>query len=56
MSAMFGFDRLNGVGRRFEHAIRSGSPDVTPLAEGLIAALEATLAEIHTMRSADAVH
>jgi CheY-like chemotaxis protein/HPt (histidine-containing phosphotransfer) domain-containing protein len=55
-AAMFGFDRLNGVGRRFEHAIRSGSPDVTPLAEGLIAALEATLAEIHTMRSADAVH
>jgi PAS domain S-box-containing protein len=46
-AGMFGFERLSTVGRRFERALHSGSAETQALADGLAAALEATLQAIN---------
>jgi signal transduction histidine kinase/CheY-like chemotaxis protein/HPt (histidine-containing phosphotransfer) domain-containing protein len=42
-AGMMGFDRLATVGRRFEQAVMTESPEIASLADGLAAALEATI-------------
>jgi CheY-like chemotaxis protein/HPt (histidine-containing phosphotransfer) domain-containing protein len=46
-AGLFGFERLTAVGRRFERAVQAGAAEAPALAEGLSAALEATLHTIH---------
>jgi CheY-like chemotaxis protein/HPt (histidine-containing phosphotransfer) domain-containing protein len=50
-AGMFGFDRLIALARRFEEAIASGSAETPALADGLSAALEATILTIHERTS-----
>jgi HPt (histidine-containing phosphotransfer) domain-containing protein len=45
-AGMFGFERLTMMGRRFERAVNAGAADAPALADGLSAALEATLAAL----------
>jgi PAS domain S-box-containing protein len=45
-AGMLGFARLATVGRQFEHAAASGAPEMPAIADGLAAALEATLRSI----------
>ena len=47
-AGMFGFERLTSLGRRFERAIQAGAAETPALADGLTAALEVTLAKIHS--------
>jgi PAS domain S-box-containing protein len=42
-AGMFGFERLAALGRRFERAMQTGAAETPALADGLAAALEATL-------------
>jgi two-component system sensor histidine kinase/response regulator len=42
-AGMIGFERLATVGRRFEQAVTTESPEIASLADGLAAALEATI-------------
>jgi HPt (histidine-containing phosphotransfer) domain-containing protein len=42
-AGMMGFERLATVGRRFEQAVTTESPEIASLADGLAAALEATI-------------
>jgi hypothetical protein len=51
---MFGFERVASLGRRFERAAQTGTADVTALADGLCAAIEATReeAQIRTLQDA----
>jgi CheY-like chemotaxis protein/HPt (histidine-containing phosphotransfer) domain-containing protein len=46
-AGLFGFERLAAIGQRFERAARSGTAEAPALADGLGAAVMATLAEIH---------
>jgi hypothetical protein len=46
---MFGFQRLSAIGRQFEQAVQSGSPEAPALADALSAAVEATLQEIQAL-------
>lgn len=46
-AGMFGFHRLSVMGRSFEQAVQSGAPDAPDVANGLCAAIDATLREIH---------
>ena len=45
-AGMFGFHRLSVIGRSFERAVQSGAPEAPDLADGLCAAIDATLQEI----------
>ena len=45
-AGMFGFERLTTVGRRFERAVHASAADAPALADGLSAALQATLAAL----------
>jgi signal transduction histidine kinase/CheY-like chemotaxis protein len=54
-SGMFGFERLSSVGRRFERAVQTASPEALAISAGLIAALEATLQVIHEFEPVAAV-
>ena len=47
-AGMLGFARVAGVAREFERAMRSGDSGARALADGLVAALEATLLAIRT--------
>ena len=51
-AGMFGFERLAVLARRFERAVRAGSPELPALAQALDAAIEASLP---TMRNHDLV-
>jgi HPt (histidine-containing phosphotransfer) domain-containing protein len=44
--SLFGFERLAAVGIRFERAVQCGAAELPAAADGLIAAIEATLQEI----------
>jgi PAS domain S-box-containing protein len=46
-AGMFGFERLTVVGRRFERAVHAGAAETPALANGLSAALTATLEALH---------
>jgi PAS domain S-box-containing protein len=46
-AGMFGFERLTVVGRRFERAVHAGAAEAPALADGLSAALTATLEALH---------
>jgi PAS domain S-box-containing protein len=46
-AGMFGFERLAALGRRFERAVQSGGAEAPALADGLSAALKATLQAIN---------
>ncbi len=46
-AGMFGFARVASLARRFERAVETGMADVTALAGGLCAAIEATCEETH---------
>ncbi len=46
-AGMFGFERLTVVGRRFERAMHAGAAEAPALADGLSAALTATLEALH---------
>ena len=46
-AGMFGFERLSVVGRQLERAVHSGSAETQALADGLAAALEATVQAIN---------
>jgi CheY-like chemotaxis protein/HPt (histidine-containing phosphotransfer) domain-containing protein len=46
-AGMFGFERLTVVGRRFERAVHAGAAEAPALADGLSAALSATLESLH---------
>jgi PAS domain S-box-containing protein len=46
-AGMFGFERLTVVGRRFERAVHAGAAETPALADGLSAALTATLEALH---------
>jgi PAS domain S-box-containing protein len=46
-AGMFGFERLTVVGRRFERAVHAGAAEAPALADGLSAALVATLEALH---------
>jgi HPt (histidine-containing phosphotransfer) domain-containing protein len=46
-AGMFGFERLTVVGRRFERAVHAGAAETPALADGLSAALTATLDALH---------
>ena len=46
-AGMFGFERLTVVGRRFERAMHAGAAEAPALADGLSAALAATLDALH---------
>ena len=43
---MFGFERLSAVARGFEHAVQTGAPDTQAFADGLAAAIKASLLDI----------
>jgi signal transduction histidine kinase/CheY-like chemotaxis protein/HPt (histidine-containing phosphotransfer) domain-containing protein len=45
-AGMLGFTRVATLGRRFEHAVQSSPAEIAPLAQGLAAALAATLENI----------
>ena len=45
-AGMFGFHRLSAIGRNFERAVQSGAPEAPDLANGLCAAIDATLQEV----------
>ena len=45
-AGMFGFHRLSAMGRSFERAVQSGAPEAPDLADGLCAAIDATLQEM----------
>jgi len=45
-AGMLGFTRVATLGRRFEHAVQSSPAEIAPLAQGLAAALDATLEDI----------
>ena len=45
-AGMFGFERLSAVARGFEHAVQTGAPDAQALADGLAAAIRASLLEM----------
>jgi signal transduction histidine kinase/ActR/RegA family two-component response regulator/HPt (histidine-containing phosphotransfer) domain-containing protein len=45
-AGMLGFTRVATLGRRFEHAVQSSPAEIAPLAQGLAAALAATLEDI----------
>ena len=47
-AGMFGFERLATVARQFEHAAQTGASDVQELADGLAAAIEVSLLEMHS--------
>ncbi len=51
-AGVFGFERLTIVARQFEVAIQSDTPEAPALAEGLSAALEATIEEVNSRRAA----
>ena len=46
-AGMFGFERLTVVGRRFERAVHAAAAEAPALADGLSAALTATLEALH---------
>ena len=46
-AGMFGFERLAMVARRFERAVQTNAAETPDLAEGLCAAIEASLQEMH---------
>jgi signal transduction histidine kinase/DNA-binding NarL/FixJ family response regulator len=46
-AGMFGFERLTVLGRRFERAVHAGAAEAPALADGLSAALAATLEALH---------
>ena len=45
-AGMFGFKRITTLARRFELAVEAGAPDTRALADGLAAAIEASLQQI----------
>ena len=51
---MFGFERIAAVGRRFERAVQSEGTKASALADGLSAAIKATLHEIHDRTTVNA--
>jgi PAS domain S-box-containing protein len=51
-AGVFGFERLTIVARQFELAIQSDTREAPALAEGLSAALEATIEEVNSRRAA----
>jgi PAS domain S-box-containing protein len=51
-AGVFGFERLTIVAREFERAIQSDTAEAPALAEGLSAALEATIEEVDSRRAA----
>jgi CheY-like chemotaxis protein/HPt (histidine-containing phosphotransfer) domain-containing protein len=51
-AGMLGFERLAALGGRFKQAVQSNAEDTPAVADGLSAALEATLQEIHDRISA----
>jgi HPt (histidine-containing phosphotransfer) domain-containing protein len=51
-AGMLGFERVATLGRRFEHALRSGAADAPALAGALGAAIKATLQTIAHLRAA----
>jgi PAS domain S-box-containing protein len=50
-AGMFGFERLTMISRRFEQALESDASEAPALADGLSAAVTATLKELHSRRS-----
>ncbi len=53
-AGMFGFERLAVVARRFERAVQTNAAETPDLAEGLCAAIEASLQEMHSRAPASA--
>jgi signal transduction histidine kinase/DNA-binding NarL/FixJ family response regulator len=54
-AGQLGFVRIAALGRRFEHAVKSGAADAAVLGKGLEAAIEVTLHDMnHWIRSAGA--
>ena len=53
-AGMFGFERLAAVARRFEHAVQGSASDAQALADGLAAAIKASLPEMQTRGSGGA--
>jgi len=49
-AGLFGFERLSKMGREFERAVQSAAPGVRDLADGLRAAIAATIQEIEANR------
>ncbi len=53
-AGMFGFERLSAVARGFEHAIQTSAPDAQTFADGLAAAIKASLLEMPALVPPDA--
>jgi PAS domain S-box-containing protein len=46
-AGLLGFERLAGIGRRFDRAVQSGAPETITLADALCTTIEVTLLSIH---------